>query len=68
MSFTATVENDIVRLPEGIHVPNGSEVRVELVRTTLPVPRRPDWVDRATGGATTGLTTDQILRATRGEE
>jgi hypothetical protein len=29
MSFTATVENDTIKLPPGIHLPDGTEVTVE---------------------------------------
>jgi hypothetical protein len=68
MSFTATVEKDLIRLPKNMHLPDGVEVRVEVVKPAATPPRREDWVRRAVGGATTGLTTDQILRETRGEE
>jgi hypothetical protein len=30
MSITGTVENDTVKLPPGVHVPDGTEVRVFL--------------------------------------
>lgn len=29
MSFTATVENDSIKLPPGIHLPDGTEVVIE---------------------------------------
>jgi hypothetical protein len=29
MSFTATVENDMIKLPPGVHLPDGTEVSVE---------------------------------------
>lgn len=29
MSFTATVENDIIKLPHGVHLPDGTEVTIE---------------------------------------
>ena len=29
MSFTATVENDTIKLPPGVHLPNGTKVTVE---------------------------------------
>ena len=29
MSFTATVENDTIKLPPGVHLPDGTEVTVE---------------------------------------
>jgi hypothetical protein len=34
MSFTATVENDTIKLPHGVHLPDGTEVRIEP--QTLP--------------------------------
>lgn len=36
MSITATVENDTIKLPEGVHLPNGTQVRVEPVEETGP--------------------------------
>lgn len=35
MSFTAMVENDTIKLPDGVHVPDGTKVEI-----TLP-PQRP---------------------------
>jgi hypothetical protein len=44
MSFTAIVENDTIKLPPGVHLPDGTEVSIEprgkadaaeLPRTTL---------------------------------
>ena len=29
MSITATVENDTIKLPPGVHLPDGTRVRVE---------------------------------------
>ena len=29
MNFTATVENDTIKLPAGVHLPDGTEVTVE---------------------------------------
>ena len=29
MSFTATVENDTIKLPPGVHLPDGTQVTVE---------------------------------------
>jgi len=37
MSITATVENDTIKLPEGIHLPDGTQVTVEPVEGT-PMP------------------------------
>ncbi len=30
MSITATVENDTIKLPDGVHLPDGTKVIVEL--------------------------------------
>ena len=30
MSFTATVEKDTIRLPEGVHVPDGTRVEISF--------------------------------------
>ena len=35
MSFTATVENDTIKLPPGMHLPDGTEVIIEQ-REKLP--------------------------------
>lgn len=35
MSFTATVENDTIKLPVGVHLPDGTEVTVEPKRTAV---------------------------------
>jgi hypothetical protein len=29
MSFTATVENDTIKLPPGVHLPDGTKVQIE---------------------------------------
>ncbi len=31
MSITATVENNMIKLPVGVHLPDGTQVRVEPV-------------------------------------
>lgn len=31
MSFTATVENDTIKLPHGLHLPDGTKVNIEPV-------------------------------------
>jgi hypothetical protein len=31
MSITATVENDTIRLPEGFHIPDGTQVVIETL-------------------------------------
>jgi hypothetical protein len=36
MSFTATVENDTIKLPPGVHLPDGTEVTVMPVEAAKP--------------------------------
>ena len=31
MSITATVENDTIKLPNGVHLPDGTTVKIETV-------------------------------------
>jgi hypothetical protein len=64
MSITAIVENDTIKLP--MHVPDGTKVEITL--PNAPDAGTPGWLQRAVGAATSGLTTDEIMRATRGED
>lgn len=36
MSITATVEGDTIKLPTGIHLPDGTPVRIEPLEDTGP--------------------------------
>lgn len=36
MSITATVENDTIKLPAGVHLPDGTTVKVEPLEDTAP--------------------------------
>ena len=36
MSITATVENDTIKLPPGVHLPDGTEVKVFLPGASVP--------------------------------
>lgn len=36
MSITATVENDTIKLPAGVHLPDGTTVRIEAIEDTAP--------------------------------
>ena len=49
MSFTATVENDTIKLPPGVHLPDGTEVRIEPAPPAAP------------GGARAGTTLAERL-------
>lgn len=68
MSITATVEKGSIKLPIDVHLPDGTEVRIELPEPSARVAGFDDWLKTAAGAATSGLTTDQIMKETRGEE
>ncbi len=68
MSITATVENDMIRLPVDLHLPDGTQVRVETLDAQSSVSAMRDWLREAGGKATPGITTDEIMKETRGEE
>jgi hypothetical protein len=36
MSITVTVENDVIRLPSDVHLPDGTRVRLKTVEAGLP--------------------------------
>ena len=36
MSITATVENDMIRLPADVHLPDGTQVRLEPIDPSRP--------------------------------
>jgi len=40
MSITATVENDMIKLPADVHLPNGTRVRLEPIPAGQP---RCEW-------------------------
>ena len=50
MSITATVKNDAVKLPAGIHLPDGTQVRLETIATGQPGNGwPPDYFERTAG-------------------
>ena len=67
MSITAIVENNTIKLPPGVHVPDRTKAEIVL-QTHDALTAKPDWLERAVGTATSGLSTDEIMRMTRGEE
>jgi hypothetical protein len=40
MTFIATVENDMIKLPPGVHVPDGTRVSIEISGPDVAVPSR----------------------------
>jgi hypothetical protein len=68
MSITATVEKNMIRLPDDIHLPDGTQVRIELVEESPAVAAFDAWLETFAGSAKPGATTAQIMQETRGEE
>ena len=67
MSITATVENDTVKLPEGMHLPDGTPVRLEFLADAAPSGNGHDWPAgyfERTAGALAG---EQFERPAQGE-
>jgi hypothetical protein len=72
MTITARVHNRTIALPPEVEVEEGAEVQV-IVPKAAPRPQAnaapsPAWLRRAVGAATSGLSTEEILRASRGED
>ena len=65
MTITARVHNRTISLPPEVEIEEGQEVAV-IVPERKPAP--PGWLQRAVGKATSGLTTGEIMRMTRGED
>jgi hypothetical protein len=68
MSITATVQNGFIRLPAGVDVADGTVVQIELPEAPGSVTDFDAWLKTAAGAATSGLTTEEIMKQTRGEE
>ncbi len=71
MTIKARVHNRTIVLPANVEVAEGAEVQV-IVPVQPPTvnsapPKTPDWLQKAVGAATSGLSTDEIMRSTRGE-
>jgi hypothetical protein len=62
MSITAIVEHDMVKLPAGIHVPDGTPVRLDLLE--LSSRQWPaDYFERTAGS----MANEPMSRPTQGE-
>jgi hypothetical protein len=61
MSITATVENDTIKLPSGVHIPDGTKVRVELDDAAEAKPLA--WMEKFVG-AIDSLPPDAAARHT----
>ena len=54
MSITAIVQNDIIRLPVGLHLPDGTAVRLDIAHAGEPATRWPAGYFERTTGALAG--------------
>jgi hypothetical protein len=62
MSITATVEKDTIKLPDGIHVPDGTRVRLEIA--TAGANQWPaDYFERTAGA----LASEPLERPAQGD-
>ena len=71
MTITARVHNRTIALLADVEIAEGAEVQV-IVPEKVPANSQrkgeaPDWLRKAVGAATGGLSTDEIMRRTRGE-
>lgn len=41
MSITATIENHMIKLPAGVHVPNGTQVEIRVIEALASVREEP---------------------------
>ena len=64
MSITAIVENDIIRLPVGVHLPVGTAVRLDIGDTGESASERPAGYFERTAGALAG---EPMERPAQGE-
>lgn len=62
MSITAIVENDIIRLPVGIHLPDGTAVRLDIGDTREPACQWPVGYFERTAGALCGEPMERPLQ------
>jgi len=64
MTIIARVHNRTIALPPEVEVEEGQEVSIIVPERK---PSVPGWLQDAVGTATSGLSTDEIMRLTRGE-
>ena len=72
MTIIAKVQNHQIALPHDMQVEDGTDVQVNVPDDRIFPPAAqngvPQWLRRSLGTATSGLSTDAIMRLTRGEE
>ena len=71
MTIKARVHNRTIVLPASVEIAEGAEAQVIVPDKPLAAKsallKPPDWLQKARGSATSGLSTDEIMRLTRGE-
>jgi hypothetical protein len=64
VSIQAVVENDLVRLPSGVHLPDGTRVRLEVLPPFMGPSGWPDGYFQETAGQ---FETERLDRPSQGE-
>ena len=71
MTIKARVHNRTIVLPASVEIAEGAEVQIIVPEkpsaTQSALTKIPEWLQKARGSATSGLSTDEIMRLTRGE-
>ena len=71
MTIKARVHNCTIVLPASVEIAKGTEVQIIVPEKPLvtegALTKNPEWIQKARGSATSGLSTDEIMRLTRGE-
>lgn len=64
MSITATVENDMIRLPADVHLPDGTQVRLEPIDSGQPALCWPAGYFSRTAGMLVGERLERPVQGT----
>jgi hypothetical protein len=64
MSITATVENDMIRLPANVHLPDGTQVRLEPIVPGQPARGWPAGYFARTAGMLAGERFERLEQGT----
>jgi hypothetical protein len=71
MTIKARVHNRTIVLPASVEIAEGAEVQIIVpekpLATKIALTKTPEWLQKARGSATSGLSTDEIIQLTRGE-
>ena len=64
MSITVTVENDTIRLPADVHLPDGTQVRLEPIGPSQPSRGWPSGYFARTAGMLAGECLERLEQGT----